>query len=366
MKLAYCIHSLHLSRGIERGVSFRANYLCNIPGYEIYIITARLHGRPAAYPLDPRVKLIDLNATDQVPVLYKRFEKRLNATLNKIRPDIAISVGDNGIHALSKAGFGGKTIGEYHFSYEKYRAKYGKFAIGRVYADFRRYRIAKSASRMDEFVVLTKADKQDWARLVPSVKQIYNPCTIQEDGVAALDSKTIIAVGHLSSQKNYPDMLKAWEIVAQRHPDWRMKIYGDGSQRSRLSKIIRKRFPDGNVCLMGRCPDMEEAYLGSSALIMSSSYEGFPMVLLEAFHFGVPAVCYDCPKGPSEIIRNGESGYLVKLGDTATLADRICRIIEDSSLRKSMGTAAKADSEKYQKDAIMSEWQKLFDYLCNR
>ena len=363
MKLAYCIHSLHLARGIERGVTFKANAFCSIPGNEVYIITANLHGRPAAYPLDSRVKVIDLGASDRLGITYGRYFRRLRRCLNELKPDIAVSMGDNSVYALSKMDFGGRKISEYHFSFEKFHMKYGGNPIGRLYADWRRNMIALAVRRMDAFVVLTETDCRDWASLVPGVRYIYNPPTIQTTVQAPLQSRNAIAVGQLAPQKNWPDMLAAWRKVRDVHPDWTLNIYGSGKQRKMVERLVSRYFPDGGVVLKGRTSDVVSAFLDSSMLLLSSKYEGFPMVLLEASQCGVPAVSYDCPKGPAEMIDNGINGILVPAGDIDALAAGACRLIEDPELRKAMGAAALLKCSRFSQESVIAQWQALWDEL---
>ena len=363
MRIAYCIHSMHLSRGIERGVTFKANHFCSVPGNEVFIITSHLHGRPVHYNLNPRVKVIDIDRSDIPGPLYFLYKKKLKQCLESIRPDIAVTVGDNTIYALAAIDFGGKRVSEYHFSYEKFDMKYGRTPIGRAYAGFRRRRIAKAASVMDAFIVLTESDRKDWQKLVPGVRCIYNPPTLECKEKASLDSRTVIAAGALVPQKNYPDMLEAWKQVRAKHPDWQLHIYGDGKLRPSIGKAAASMFPEGSVRLMGRSGDMKSVYLGSAALVLSSRYEGFPMVLLEACECGVPAVSYDCPKGPAEIIEDGVSGFLVPQGDTRMLAEKLCTVIENEELRKSMGTAAGKVGARFSREKITSDWQALWDEL---
>ena len=96
---------------------------------------------------------------------------------------------------------------------------------------------------------------------------------------------------------------------------------------------------------------------------MSSRYEGFPLVIMEAMSCGVPCVSFDCPFGPRNIIKDGEDGILVDYLNTEVLADSICKIIEDENLKKRLGTNAKKNIQRFSQDAIMQQWQDLFHSL---
>ena len=95
---------------------------------------------------------------------------------------------------------------------------------------------------------------------------------------------------------------------------------------------------------------------------MSSRYEGFAMVLIEAMECGIPCVSFDCPSGPSDIISHGEDGYLVDYLNSRQLAERICELIENDELRKEMGHKAN-NVQRYEEDVIMKQWENLFNML---
>lgn len=336
----------------------KANYLADVLGYEVHIITARQKGRPEFFRLSGRIVHHDLDANDRM-FLFK-YRKRLDALLCKIRPDITVTVCDNGLYALTKCTDGSVKIGEYHFSHEKFLMKYGTNAFGKLYASFRTRRLEKAVRKLDRFVVLTKADKKDWQKVTPEVEQIYNPLPFVSDEVSSLDEKRCIAAGRLENQKNFKDLVTAWKIVDARHPDWMLSIYGDGSQKESLQAQIESMGLKGKVTLEGRTNNVRKELLGSSCLVMSSRYEGFPMILLEALTAGLPIVSYDCPKGPSEIVTICANGYLAKVGDTATLAQGICSVIADEELRKRFGDESKRRSENFTLEKTMEKWDNLF------
>lgn len=363
MRLVYCIHSLHNCGGTENVLARKANYLAAMKGWEIFIVTAHQRGRANAFELDPGIKVMDLGKNDSSPFWRSRYLPALDRCLNEIRPDISIAVNGKAIYAFQYCTDGSRKVAEFHFSREKYIMKYGKHPIGLRYAGYRTGHLGRAAAKMDAFVVLTRKDCESWADDVPNAVQIYNPAMEIGQVQASLDNKVMAAAGRLSFQKNYPEMLYAWAKVVEKHPDWTLKIYGDGPERKNLQKMVAAMFPDGNVKLMGRTSDMKPAYMDCSGLVLSSRFEGFPMVLLEASSYGVPMVSYDCPKGPSEIIEDGVNGYLVKNGCTEELADRICRLIEDNQRRKEMGKNAWQMAGRFGIDAIMDKWVELFNRL---
>ena len=358
MRLAYCIHALNLSGGIERVLTTKANYLADVLGYEVHIITARQKGRKEFFPLSKKIVCHDLDANDRM-FLFK-YRKRLDSLLGKIRPDITVTVCDNGLYAVTKCTDGSVKLGEFHFSHEKFMMKYGSNIFGRIYAAFRTKRLEKAVRKLDRFVVLTQADKEDWLKVRPDVEQIYNPLSFVSEDVSPLTRKRCIAAGRLESQKNFKDLITAWKTVDGRHPDWTVSIYGRGSQKGALQNQINGMGLQGKVVLEGSTGNVRKEMINSSCLILTSKYEGFGMVILEAMEAGLPIVSYDCPKGPSELVTIGANGYLAKVGDTMTLAQGICSVISNEELRKRFGAESKKRAGDFTLEKTMKKWDNLF------
>ena len=342
---------------MERVLTVKANALSALSGCEVHIIAYGLKGRKPYFPLEPAVVVHDLGINERIrPVTFKR---KLSKALKAIRPDVTIGLSGAELRFLPDIDDGSAKIAEFHFSHEKFHLKYGRSRLGRIYAAWRTQRLEKMAARLDRFVVLTKEDRQNWIDAVPQTVQIYNPLTFVSAEKAALEEKRCIALGRLVYQKNFSDLVNAWTIVAKECPDWKLDIFGDGPLRKNLAAEISAAGLDGTVRLMGRTSDTQKQLLGSSCLVMSSRYEGFPMTLLEAAETGLPMVSYSCPQGPSEIIQDGVNGYLVAPGDVAALAERIISIIKDTDLRKEMGKKASLSAKAFSLEKIISQWVDL-------
>lgn len=366
MRIAYCIHAIYNCGGTESVLVRKANYLAVEKGWEVCIITAHQHGRASAFPVDPSVRVIDLDRNDSSPLWRSGYLPALDRCLNSIRPDIAVAVNGKAMYAFPHCTDGSRKVAEFHFPREKYALKYGKNTLGLKYAEFRTKQVARAAAKMDSFVVLTEKDRQAWASDVPGVAQIYNPIIDRGNARAALDSKVMAAVGRLSFEKNYPDMLEVWSNVCEKHPDWTLKIYGDGPEKASLEAMVAQRFKNGNVRLMGRTDDVPAVLMESSGLLLTSKYEGLSLILAEASSLGVPPVSYDCPKGPAEIIEDGRNGFLVKPGDVEDMARKVCLLIEDKELRAEMGAQARLNSQRFSMTAIMNQWEELFNRLVHK
>ncbi len=224
--------------------------------------------------------------------------------------------------------------------------------------------------RLDALTVLTEADERDYAAALAGapvrIRRIPNAVPRMGGGIAPLDSKVVVAAGRLESQKGFDLLIRAWERVAAAHPDWQLRIYGSGPRRDDLRRMILERGLYDRVLLMGRTRRLGEAMAGASLFVLSSRFEGFGMVIVEAMSKGLPVVSFDCPRGPGEIIRPGRDGILVPNGDVEGLADGMLKLIEDESARRSYGAAAVENARSYAVDSIAERWEELLGEVTNR
>ena len=322
-------------------------------------------------------------ATGASERLKGSVRKRLSRVVEMLDPDVCVSLCGPEVRILPAVAGGRPCVAEYHFSHDKFYRKYGGIFLY-PYAWLRTHMLERAVSEYDCMVTLTEHDLPIWKRHCRRVERIFNPVTTPPGQVSRLAEKRMIAVGRLEDQKNFKDLVSAWSIVAERFPDWRLEIFGEGKLEHALRSQIARLGLTGSVILRGVVKDIASEYSNSSALLMTSLHEGFPLALVEASSFGLPLISYDCPTGPSEIIvdagdggdagnvpaatldqeaGNTPNGYLVPVGDVRTLADRICRIASDDSLRLRLGAASKASSHRFTPETIISAWEHLFSSL---
>ena len=158
-------------------------------------------------------------------------------------------------------------------------------------------------------------------------------------------------------------MIDAWREVHKRHSDWIINIFGSGEYEERVRKQITEYGLQDVVIMKNPTDHIMEEYLKSSIYVMSSVFEGFAMVLLEAMACGIPCVSFDCPYGPRNVIKNGEDGFLVEYLNSNALAEKICKLIEDKDLRKQMGQNGRRNVMRFSRETIMPQWISLFDSL---
>nr|WP_269327617.1 glycosyltransferase [Kineosporia mesophila] len=164
-------------------------------------------------------------------------------------------------------------------------------------------------------------------------------------------------LGRLEKQKRLEDAVVAFAKVVTQQPQATLTIYGEGSQRAELEKLVGKLGLRASVRLPGHDPAAKDYLRSATALLLTSRFEGYPLVVLEALDRGCPVIAYDIAYGPREQIADGESGYLVPAGDTGALAERMLRLIADPDLTARMSTAARLSSASHSIDAYLTSWQ---------
>ncbi len=373
-RLAYCIPSLDHSGGMERVLTAKANYLANQLGYEVNIIITDNKGQKPFFPLSQKVNVIQLDieidSLWQYPIwkrlyLYhlkmKKYRKRLTMCLQRLQPDITISLLRREINFLCDIKDGSAKVGEIHFGKYKFREANFSFLpnyINKTITCMWMAQLEKKVSQLDRFVVLTHEDAALWHGL-DNLQVIPNPITITDGPSANYDQRQVIAVGRYTYQKGFDLLIKAWQRVYSKHPDWKLNIFGGGNyvpyqaqaDALGLQEVVTCHEPVGNI---------REKYSESAIFVLSSRFEGLPLVLMEAMATGLPPVAFACQCGPKDIISNGIDGILCKAEDIEELANGINCLIESKERRKSMGTKAAMNIQRFSMDTIMHQWDVLF------
>ena len=376
MNLIYCTHSLCNPGGMERVLVNKVTYLVNRLHWDITVVTTDQKRRPVFYSLPEGVKLIDLdiNYSDDnnkhpigkiIGYLIKRHKqrKRLTALLKKEKADIVISLYPSESSFIPNIKDGSKKVLELHYC-KFFRLQYGRSGLLGLIDKWRTKQDEKIVRRFDKFVVLTNEDKGYWGAL-PNIMVIPNAAMHVSNKYSDVSPHRVIAVGRLDYQKGFDRLIQAWELIQKsgRYSDWQLDIFGQGEWRKMLQQAVDDKGLSDSVLINQPTQDIGKEYAGSSMLVMSSHYEGFPMVMIEAMACGLPVVSFDYKCGPRDIIQDGQNGLIVTDGDIQGLADAMMRLMNDESLRKQMSERAKKVVDIYSEKTVMKQWTELFESL---
>ena len=171
--------------------------------------------------------------------------------------------------------------------------------------------------------------------------------------------KRVLAVGRLEWQKGFDRLIDVWAMIATDHPDWRLDIFGSGTLEKELRARIRQAGLDSQTSVHPFTKNIADEYAASSVFALSSRFEGFGLVLLEAMQHGVPCVVFDCPFGPSDVVVDGECGFVVPDGDIPAFARQLARLMDDDELRCQFAAAAVERVKRFSVDIVMEQWRQL-------
>ena len=372
MKILYLIHSIYNPGGMERVLLNKVRYFVEEMGWDVTVVTTDQHDRPSFYPFPERVKMIDLgvNYSDDngKPFLKKllgyfkrrRLHKRLfKNVLERERPDVVDCFYPGECSFVPGLKDGSKKVMELHQS-KLFHHQYNRSGLMGLADKVRAWMDDRLVRKFDRFVVLTEEDREMWGEMT-GIRVIPNAANFIADKYSDCSAKRVIAVGRLDYQKSFDRLILVWEKVHQQMPDWRLDIFGQGEWQEMLQGMIDERGLQECVKLNVPTKNIGKEYSESSMIVMSSHYEGFPMVMIEAMACGLPAVCFDFKCGPRDIITEGENGFVVKDGDIDGLAEAIDKLMKDDELRKRMGENAKKVVERYSEEKVMNKWVNLYE-----
>lgn len=362
MRILYIVPDVNNEGGVARVLSIKANYLVEKFGYQIAILTQNDGNSNTFYQFNKNIDFYDMILKGNIFQFFISYFKAINKKIKLIKPDVIV-VCDNGLKAylfpfiaFTKV----PIIFESHNSLFLELDKKNNHFFSKLKYFFKKI----GAKKYNKFIALSETSLLEWKTIVDGLV-IPNPVWINLNKVSDLQSKKVIAVGRHVYEKGFERMLMIWKKIIENHNDWHLEIYGKSDKDNSLKKIISNLNINNNVSLFEPIKNIQEKYLTVSFFLMTSFYEGFPMVLVEAISCGLPCIAYDCPVGPTAIINNNENGFLIENGNENEFVKAIEILIIDEELRFAMGQNALKSSERFNLDVIMKDWDSLFKEIIS-
>lgn len=354
MRIAFFHFSFDGAGGVERFLSVWANeFISN--GHEVFFISINRSGR-FVYDLSPSVKIIDLGFPKKRLTILKPFLiRKINKVIEQNSIDVVIA---QSIKASYVLGWVAKkypicAVGMEHLGFDcelhgsKHRALRQKY-----------YPYIKA------FVTLTPDDENAYRALgVKHVQTIFNPVIKPAFSRHDSDSKVLLAIGRQDHQKNFSALLRIFRGLNRE--DLILKIVGkDYGTRRSLMEQAKELNIDKQVQFIDFQSDVSEFYYTSSVFLLTSIYEGLPLVLIEAKAHGLPCISYDCPTGPRHIINDGVDGFLIPMHDEQLMAQRIIEYIDNPGLQQSMSQAGEVDiAQRFSIPTLYKQWESFLQCL---
>jgi glycosyltransferase involved in cell wall biosynthesis len=360
--ICFLTGTLDALAGAERVTAVIANALA-ARGYTVHVLA--LWGTRSAYVLHPAVTMQTLFSS------RPSFKRKYFETIKGIRAflkanNIQVLVGVDTMLAWftwpATLGLPVRQIAWEHCNFDE--------DLGRR---SRRFARRLAVRNFEAVVVLTERDRARWLEVLAPrapIVAIPNPLPFDANELATLGESTqtneksgpiVLAVGRLVPAKGFDVLLHAWQSIASAYPDWRLRIVGEGEARAELEQLRATLGIVASVDFPGATQDILQHYRKASIFCLSSHYEGFGMVLIEAMACGLPVVSTDCPTGPREIIEDETTGLLVPPSDPAALARALSRLMEDRALRATLGKHGQLTTRRFDIAVVVERWARLLD-----
>lgn len=368
-RITFLVSSPDATGGIARSVSNLANHL--VETHPVQILGLRRREEPG-YAFDPRIGIqcmTDDSGTlasklDRVPSRQGATARRQGHTaltdrllpraLRRLEPGVLVSTRPLlQVAAARHAPSHTAVVGQDHFNFEFRQG-------GETFQH-----VAEAMDKTAALVVLTEADAADYRQALPAaadkITVIRNAAPWPLRDVPTSPEPIVIAAGSLVRRKGFDRLIEAFAPIALTHPEWRLRILGEGPERVALRRLAADLGVRKSVSIEGRTTQMQAAFAEASVFALTSRLEGLPMVVIEALTSGVPVVSFDCPRGPRELVIDGVNGRLVPDGDITALTTALLALIDDPAERQRLATGALQSAEPYQPANVVATWTQLFE-----
>lgn len=359
-RITFLVAEFKVGGGGERVAANLANHFDSTGQYEVRIVSITSLESSPQYSLNSGVELVSLGFPwPEGPVFRRLYGKlkafrRIASSPDLKESDIVLGIGTYPSVALglfrSSSPF---SIGCEHLAFT---------ACPWFWSMLRRL----SYPGLDAVVALTDVDRVRLARFCTNAYSIPNSRSFHPDSVKPSTNKRLLCVARLTRQKGVDMLLDVYALVNRARPEWSLKIIGSGPDSEKINRKVQELGIGSSTQIIDVCENMEDEYQQAAIYVLTSRWEGFPMVLLEAQACGLPVVAFNCETGPAEIISDGESGYLVPTFDTNQMADRIIELIDHPERRHKFSIQARNNSDRFSPELINMKWDRLVQSLLEK
>lgn len=353
-------------------------------GHEITIASCVRHKNEPDFAIDPRISIVNLwdvrdpaeggehlsvpdrisrrlpsfldkDEVNNMGESSKLLDRRVKRFLRRLDTDVLVSTQVSlNLYVAEYGGPGCVTVAQEHLYLDKYRPPV-------------RERILSNYHRFDAVVTITEADAAQYREAMPEhadlVECIPNAIPPNPNESPDLTEPVIMTAGRLTGMKGFDVLIDAFGRVADRFPQWRVRIYGRGGDKGKLKQLIDEHGLQGRVELMGPVAPLDDEWRKASIAAVPSRFEPFGLVIVEAMAAGLPVVCTAVKHGPIEIVENEVNGLLVKPKSPRVLAEALTRLMDDAELRHKLADAGKATATRYEPEQVVGRHVELFERL---
>lgn len=383
MKLLYFTIQINMLGGLAKIVIDKINWLVD-HGYDVTLCNIERLDVVPAYPIDSRVKLVRGDISTEPGGALTRLKgvvgaiRRTKEIIKQESPDVVINahcplvtwilpwITGQSTWLSSFSAHRSALIIEMHQSRQGLEVFNRQF-MGAFSRWLHRRSIRWIYSKYDKFVVLTNGDREAWN--TKNCITIPNFATVKTSNGSRLSSQVkqhqIVLLARLMPQKRIDLMIKVWAKIAKDFPEWHVKVLGDGLLRDELVKLARELDVEDSFLMPGAVNDVNAELESSDILCLTSEYEGFGIVLIEAMMKHVPVMAFEYI-GVHDIINDGEDGFVVAFGDVDRYAKRLRLLMENPAERVRLADNALISVKKFNKEYVMQQWVNLFENLSMR
>lgn len=367
MKIVYLTDQIFLHGGVEKVLSQKTNYLADVSGEEVFIITHNQQGRKPVYDFSDKIQMLDLGVDYEIgksyfhPTNLKKIPNHRRSLLKvfrQLQPDVVVSCSFGpDFYFLPYLDKQIPKIKEFHGSRFFYKSP-----VTSTKKKLLQHLNGITELKYDCIAVLNESEKVFYSN--SNIVVIPNPAEITAE-YSDSSSKKILAAGRISPVKNFGDLIEIFVNVTKDFPEWELHFFGEdyiGTQQ-KLEQQISKYGLQDQIKFKGVSPDLKREMQNYSIYAMTSETECFPMVLLESLSVGVPIITYDAPTGPKHIVKNSDDSFLIPYKNLDIFTTQLETLMADESLRIKMGRAGRRNVQRFAIDKVMQQWQDLFAQL---